>query len=299
MKINKIIWATDGSGEADIALVYAKYIASLTGAEIIGVHVIPMPTVMLFESLSGDEVEFKGWLRNVENEFSEKFTKIGKRLSKSSIKFDGVLLKGNPSDKIRELVKRKSADLVVMGKHGHGILGSIILGSETAKVVKNSDVPVLITKGKKGRKKIGFKHILVPIDLSENNEAALLNAMDIAELCTGRITVIFALRLEMYAKDIPAGALDIVIKQSVVELNKAVEQIKKKYKGSKEIDIKTEVIHGLSPGITISSYAEKKGTDIIVIHTHGRTGIKRLILGSVTEKILNHASCTVMALNPG
>jgi len=43
---------------------------------------------------------------------------------------------------------------------------------------------------------------------------------------------------------------------------------------------------------------EQKGTDLIVIHTHGRTGIKRLILGSVTEKIVNHASCTVLALRP-
>jgi len=299
MNIKKIIWATDGSGEADVALGYAKYIAGLTGAEIIGVHVIPLPTVMLFESLSGDDIEFTQWMKKVENNFSDKFVKLGKEFSKSNIDFDGVLLKGNPSEKIRELARRRGGELIVMGKHGHGILGSIILGSETAKVVKNSDMPVLITKGKKGQNKIGFKNILVPIDLSEKCETALLYAMDLAEKCAGRITAIYALSLDMYAQDIPAGALDIIIKQSVSELNKTVERIKKKYKGSKEISIKKEVIHGLSPAFTINNYAEQKNSDLIVIHTHGRTGIKRLILGSVTEKIVNNASCTVLALRPG
>lgn len=299
MKIKKIIWATDGSGEADTAFKYAKYMAGLTGAEIIGVHVIPMPTVMLFESLSGDDVEFKDWLKNVENDFTDKFAKIGKGLLKSDIKFDGVLLKGNPSEKIKELARRRSADLIVMGKHGHGILGSLLLGSETSKVIKSSPVPILITKAKKGQRKVGFKNILVPIDLSEMSDDALKYAMDLASLCGGRITAIYELRLDMYAQDIPAGALDIVIKQSISELNKTVERVKKKYKGPGDFSIKTEVIHGLSPAYTISSYAERKGTDLIVIHTHGRTGIKRLILGSVTEKIVNHAACTVLALRPG
>ena len=301
MKIKKIIWATDGSGEADIALGYTKYIAVLTGAEIIGVHVIPLPTVMLFESLSGDEVEFKKWMTKVENDFSNKFAKIGKELLKSDIKFEGVLLRGNPSDKIREFARRRGGGLIVMDKHGHGILGSILMGSETAKVVYPrgfNGSNALITKGEKGQRKFGFKNILVPIDLSEKCETALLYAMALAEQCAARITAIYALRLDMFAQDIPAGALDIVIKQSVSELGKTVERIKKKYKGSKKLSIKTEVVHGLSPAYTVSNYAEQKGTDLIVIHTHGRTGIKRLILGNVTERIVNHVSCTVLALRP-
>ncbi len=147
-------------------------------------------------------------------------------------------------------------------------------------------------------RKFGFKNILVPIDLSEKCETALLYAMALAEQCAARITAIYALRLDMFAQDIPAGALDIVIKQSVSELGKTVERIKKKYKGSKKLSIKTEVVHGLSPAYTVSNYAEQKGTDLIVIHTHGRTGIKRLILGNVTERIVNHVSCTVLALRP-
>ncbi len=297
MKIKKILWATDGSSEADDALSNAKYMAELTGAEIIGAHVIPLPTVLLFESLS-DDVEFKDWIIKVEDEFTKKFAKIQKQLSKSDIKFEGVLLKGKPSEKLREFARKRNADLIVMGKHGHGLIGSLLLGSETTKVVKASDKPVLITKAKKGRKKLSYKNILVPFDLAHKCHTALHTAMDIASASSGQITVIYALRLDMYAQDVPAGALNIVIKQSVSDLAKEVDRMVKEYKGPKDIKIKTEVVHGLSVASTISTYAEEKGTDIIVIHTHGRTGIKRVILGSVTDKVVNNATCTVLALNP-
>ena len=223
--------------------------------------------------------------------------KIQKTLSNSNIKFEGVLLKGRPSEKLREFARKRNVDLIVMGKHGHGLIGSLLLGSETSKVVKASDKPVLITKAKKGRKP-SYKNILVPFDLSHNCHTALHTAMDLANACAGRITVIYALRLDMYAQDVPAGALNIVIKQSISELAKEVERIVKEYKGSKDIKIKTEVVHGLSVASTISTYAEDKETELIVIHTHGRTGIKRVILGSVTDKVVNNATCSVLALNP-
>ncbi len=298
MKIKKILWATDGSKEADNALLNAKYMAELTGANIIGAHVIPLPTVMLFESLSGDEVEFKDWMTKVEDDFTKKFAKIEKNLAKSDIKFEGVLLRGNPSEKLREFARKRNADLIVMGKHGHGFIGSLILGSETSKVVKVTEKPVLITKAKAGRRKVSYKNILVPYDLSHKCKTALHSAMDIANATSGRITVIYALRLDMYAQDVPAGALNIVIRQSISELEKEVERIAKQYKGPKDIKIKTEVVHGLSVASTISTYAEEKGTDLIVIHTHGRTGINRLLLGSVTEKVIHNATCSVFAINP-
>jgi nucleotide-binding universal stress UspA family protein len=297
MKIKKILWATDGSEEADNALSNARYLAGLSGAEIIGAHVIPLPTVLLFESLS-DDVEFKNWIRKVEDEFTEKFAKIKKQLSKSNIKFEGVLLRGKPSEKLREFARKRNADLIVMGKHGHGIIASLLLGSETARVVKATDKPVLITKDKKGRKKISYSKILVPFDLSHKCHTALHAAMDIANAGGGHITVIYALRLDMYAQDVPAGALNIVIKQSISELANEVDRMVQKYKGAKDIKIKTEVVHGLSVASTISTYAEEKGTNLIVIHTHGRTGINRLIMGSVTDKVVNNATCSVLALNP-
>ncbi len=302
MEIKRILWATDGSDEAELALGYAKYIAGLSGAEIIGVHVIPLPVQLLFESLREEDEEFREWQSKVERRVSDRFVEVRSELLHSGIKFDGEILKGIPSDKIREFSLRKKADLIVMGKQGHGIMESVMVGSETVKVLKSSHIPVLAVKRTDPQQEIKFRNILVPIDLADDNETALIYALDIAGLAGAQVTAVYALRLDMYAQDIPAGALDIVIKQSVKELRERVGKIKTKYETTRGTAVKneitTKVIHGLSPAISIANYASKNNIDLIVINTHARTGLKRLILGSVTERVIPESPCSVLSLRP-
>ena len=302
MKIKKIVWATDGSQEAEKALDYSKYIAGKSGAEIVGVHVVPMTVQLLYENLSESKAEIKKWRSKIEDNAGKRFDEIKEDLKKSDINFDGVILKGAPSDKIKELAKRRNADLIVMGKHGHGLIESMLAGSETIKVLKSSHIPVLAVKTKKNKNKAEFKNILVPIDLSEESDSALTYALNIAQITGAGVTVIYVLRLDMYAQDIPAGALEMVIGQSEQALNNRASKIKKRFEStkgaSKNIKMTNEVIHGMSEAVTISNYASKKNIDLIVIHTHGRTGITRFLLGSVTERIISGAQCSVIALRP-
>ena len=302
MEIKRILWATDGSDEAELALEYAKYIAGLSGAEIIGVHVIPLPVQLLFESLREEDKEFHEWQSKVERRVSDRFVEVRSELLQSGIKFDGEILKGIPSDKIREFSRLKKADLIVMGKQGHGIIESVMVGSETVKVLKSSHIPVLAVKRTDPQQQIKFRNILVPIDLADDNETALIYALDLADLAGAQVTAVYALRLDMYAQDMPAGALDIVIKQSANELRERIGKIKTKYESSRGTAVKneitTKVIHGLSPAISIANYASKNNTDLIVINTHARTGLKRLILGSVTERVIPESPCSVLSLRP-
>jgi nucleotide-binding universal stress UspA family protein len=300
MKLKKIIWATDGSQESERALDYAKYIAGKSGAEIIGVHVVPMPVQLLLDNMRESNAEVREWRLKIENNAAKKFEEVNEALQKTGIKFEGVILKGIPSDKIKEFAERRKADLIVMGKHGHGFFESMVAGSETVRVLKSSRVPVLTVKNKNN--KAEFKNILVPLDLSEESDFALTYALNVAQLTGATITVIFVLRLDMYAQDIPAGALELVIEQSIKSLNKRAAQIKKTYESErgalKNIQMKTEVIHGMSEAVTISQYAAKHNIDLIIIHTHGRTGITRFLLGSVTERVVSSAQCSVLAMRP-
>jgi len=302
MKLKKIIWATDGSQESDTALDYAKYIAGKSGAEVIGVHVVPMPVQLLLDNMRESNAEIREWRLKIESNATKKFEEVNEELQKTGIKFDGVILKGIPSDKIKEFAKRKKADLIVMGKHGHGFFESMVAGSETVRLLKSSPVPVLAVKSKKNKNKAEFKNILVPIDLSEESDSALTYALEIAQLTGAKITVIFVLRLDMYAQDIPAGALELVIEQSIKSLKNRASRIKKRFESkrgaSKNIQMKTEVIHGMSEAVTISQYVAKNNTDLIIIHTHGRTGLTRFLLGSVTERVLSGAQCSVLAMRP-
>ena len=256
MKLKMIIWATDGSQESERALDYAKYIAGKSGAEIVGVHVVPMPIQSLFNNLSDSKAEIRKWRLRIENNAAKKFDEVKEELQKTGIKFDGVILKGVPSDRIKEFAKRRKADLIVMGKHGHGFFESMVAGSETVRVLKRSHVPVLAVKSTNNKKQAEFKTILVPIDMSEQSDFALTYALEIAQIVGAKITVIFVLRLGMYAQDIPASALEIAIEQSEKLLNKRAAQIKQKFErrkgASKNIKMNTKMIHGMSEAVTIS-----------------------------------------------
>ena len=302
MDIKRILWATDGSGEAELALEYSKYRAKLTGAEIIGVHVIPLPVQLLFESLRGEDEEFREWQSKVERRVSDRFVEVRNELLHSGIKFDGVILKGIPGDKIREFSRLRKADIIVMGKQGHGLLESMMVGSETVKVLKSSHIPVFAAKRSEPGKEIKISGIVVPIDLADDNETALNYALDLSGLTGAGVTAVYALRLDMYAQDMPASALDIVIRQSEKELRQRADEIKTKYESSSgkavKGSIKTEVIHGLSPAISVANYAARNNADLIVINTHARTGLKRLVLGSVTERMIQESPCSVLSLRP-
>lgn len=300
--MKKILWATDGSPEAEKALEFAKYLAIKSGAEILGVHVVPMPVQLLYENLRESSDHIEKWRLDIENSAADRFEKISKELDKAGVQFDGVILKGKPSDKIREIAKRKKADLVVMGKHGHGFFETMVAGSETIKVSKGSHIPVLAIKSKNKKGKAQFKNILVPIDLTECSDSAVLYALNIAQLTGATVRVIYVLRLDMYAQDIPAGALEMVIDQSEKALDKRVAKIKKAYErkksASKNIKITNEVTHGMTEAASISEYVQKHNIDLTVIHTHGRAGIKRFLLGSLTERVISSSQCSVLALRP-
>lgn len=298
--MKKILWATDGSAEAEKAYNYAKYLAAISGAEIIGVHVIPKPVQLLYENLNDSE-HIEKWRLSIEDSAVSSFEKISKDLKRAGVSFDGVLLKGKPSDKIREIAKKRKADLIVMGKHGHGFFESMVAGSETLKVLKGSHIPVLAVKAK-NKSKAQFKNILVPIDLTECSDSAVQYALRMAQLTGANVRVVYVLRLDMYAQDIPSGALEIVIEQSEKLLSQRVVKIKKAYErkksASKNIKINHEVIHGMTEAASISRYAQKNNSDLIVIHTHGRAGIRRILLGSVTERVISSSNCSVLALRP-
>jgi len=300
--MKKILWATDGSKEAEKSLEFAKYLAIKSKAEIIGVHVVPLPVQLLYENLSESKENIKNWRLNIENNAAIRFAEISNELKKVGIKFDGVILKGKPSDKIRETAKRIKADLIVLGKHGHGFFESMLVGSETIKVLKGSHIPVLAVKDENNKTKAQFNNILVPIDLTHESDSAVLYALNIAQLTGANVRVVHVLRLDMYAQDLPAGALEIVIVQTEKALNNRVSKIKKAFESkkssSKNIKITNEVIHGMSEAVTISNYAEKNKIDLIVIHTHGRIGISRFLLGSVTERVISSSRCSVLALKP-
>jgi nucleotide-binding universal stress UspA family protein len=306
-EIKKIIWGTDGSKESEEALNYAVFLAKKFNSEIIGVSVIPMPEQLIDEYFRKSQGEVHDWTVKVNENIESRLTSISSELTSQGVSFKGVVLEGEPNKEIVGLARRERADLIVMGKRGHGLMGRILTGSNTLKVLRESSVPVVAVKKSEERRAIEIRNILVPLDINQKVDSALDYAVDLAERINASISVLYVFKLVNYTNfEIPpivlADVMEGLMKSSLGELAKRVEKMKLRRRiRNREIDkleINTEVIEGISTSATIVDYATNKNTDLIVINTHGKKGIKKFVLGSVAEKVIQESPCTVLTLKP-
>ncbi|MER3445904.1 MAG: hypothetical protein C4291_03275 [Candidatus Dadabacteria bacterium] len=299
--IKKIIWATDGSKESNEALNYARFLAQKFGSKIIGVHVVEMPEKQIYDYLNDPESElYYRWMEKAEESYKVNLASIRDEMFNQGINFEGVVLKGEPNRKIVEFTRSEEADLIVMGRRGLGLIDRILIGSSTLKVLRESSVPVLAVGKRDKGEALDIRTILVPLEIYERADSALSYAMDLAERINAAISVLY---IFMYAYsyndyEIPPRVVEGLMRLSSDKLKEMVESMKLKRrirnKEAAELEINTEVIHGISPSVAIIDYASSKGIDLIVMNTHGRRGIKRFILGSVTEKVIQESPCAVI-----
>jgi nucleotide-binding universal stress UspA family protein len=306
-EIKKIIWGTDGSKESEEALNYAVFLAKKFNSEIIGVSVIPMPEQLIDEYFRKSQGEVHDWTVKVNENIESRLTSISSELASQGVSFKGMVLEGEPNKEIVGLARRERADLIVMGKRGHGLMGRILTGSNTLKVLRESSVPVVAVKKSEEGRAIEIRNILVPLDINQKVDSALDYAVDLAERINASISVLYVFKLVNYTNfEIPpivlADVMEGLMKSSLGELAKRVEKMKLRRRiRNREIDkleINTEVIQGISTSATIVDYATNKNTDLIVINTHGKKGIKKFVLGSVAEKVIQESPCTVLTLKP-
>jgi nucleotide-binding universal stress UspA family protein len=150
---------------------------------------------------------------------------------------------------------------------------------------------------KAGKEKTMYKKILVPLDGSKLAEAALPHAEAIAksegaEIILLRIPMIPA--MEFFARE-PSIALKIQQDEEALAkkyLNTKLNELKKE-----QIQASTIMLEGSVPD-TILGIAEETHSDMIVMSTHGRTGLQRWLMGSVADRVVHHAHIPVMLIHP-
>ena len=300
MKIRRILWATDGSKESNSALRYVTFFAKKMGAEILCLYVseISFPITSLYPIPQDFILEIA---EKTEKKFESRFKRVSKRLGKKGIDCTYKIVRDKTAQGIIKTVKSSDCDLIAMGKHGQGFLERFIIGSNTAKVLKSSPVPVLSIPGRGGKVVDKIENILVPVDVSNNTESAILASLDYAEFFNAAVTLLYVFWLDEKAYDIPPSMVERFMNKAHKILDRKANQVKKKFlrtKKSSKLSIHTEVIHGMSPASAIRRYVRKRNFDFIIMNTHDRKGIKRIILGSDAERVIREAPCPVLVIRP-
>ncbi|AIZ56508.1 universal stress protein [Candidatus Methanoplasma termitum] len=139
---------------------------------------------------------------------------------------------------------------------------------------------------------MNFKKILLPTDGSEFTKYAVEKAIELAALTGGRITALYVLDRSVYTSSPMDTALVNIYETLEKEGRYATGYVKEKADAA-GVEIEEKLIEGIPPKVILQE-AESGGYDLIVMGTLGRTGISKLLMGSVAEKIIQNAKCPVM-----
>jgi nucleotide-binding universal stress UspA family protein len=198
-----------------------------------------------------------------------------------------VCEQGEPYERIVDLSDAENADLIVMGRSGKGSVERALMGSVTARVIGYSQKDVLVVPSDA---EVGWKSILLATDGSRYSGAATARAVDFAQSYNGVLTALSVVDVpdEFYAEaaDV-ADALIVKAKKYAAAAKSEAE--------AKGVRSEGLVREGDSANI-ITSMAKDINADVIVMSSHGRTGLRRLLMGSVTAKVIGRSSCPVLVV---
>jgi nucleotide-binding universal stress UspA family protein len=165
--------------------------------------------------------------------------------------------------------------LIIVGRHGRTGLLRLMMGSVAAKVIGHAPCNVLVVSPTAS---IEFKNILIATDGSRYSEAAVREAVSIAKRCNS-----------------PLIAVSVAL--SDAEIRSAEGNIKWAVELASQEGIKIEGVTAIGkPYEAILETAQQKRADLIVVGSHGRKGIERLLMGSVTERVIGHTETAVLVV---
>ena len=283
--INKILWSTDFSDEAQEAFLYADAFAKTFDARIVALHVVPDISPALYDAALVVKGELEKRVAFVKEEAQKRFDSLKEA---KNLEFEALIKEGNAAKKIIETAEEEKADLIVLGRRGLSAIEKLFIGSVANQVLRASPVPVLLTKKKTGRPR--FKKILVPTDFSEQEERERDFAWKLAKGFDSSMTLLHVLELHDY--EFTPRALDEMF--DVVA--KRFEQREKKEK--EDIPVSEDVYRAINAAVGIVDYADTHNFDMIVISTCVQSKIERFFLGSTTEKVISYTQVPVFAISP-
>ncbi len=267
-KLGKFLLATDGSKYSEGAIREALSLSKRCSSELIAVSVVK--TNLEFE------VNMPQVIEKEEEETSKHLEAIKMRASQEGIDCEiSAPHSEEPYLEIVDSAAKSRADVIIMGRHGRTGLRSLMMGSVTARVIGHSPCNVLVIPPEA---KIDCRNILIATDGSGFSEAASREAIRIAKKCESALIVV-----SVAWNDAEVSAVNNSVEE-IVDLAKA-----------DGVQAEGLTLIG-KPYEVIVDIAKQRHTDLIVVGSHGRTGLKRLLMGSVTERVIGHTETAVLVV---
>lgn len=287
LSIQRILFPTDFSDGAARAFPQAAALAEWHDAELHIVHV-GGETTDDQESLPVGMETLESWLTQPGSDQTpslEAITIVQKEIEAAS-----------PAEQLVEYVASREIDLVVMGTHGRRGVRRMLLGSVTEEVVRKAPCPVLtVTAETDVPPRRAVRRILVPVDFSDASDVAVQHAKEIALTYGAELDLLHVVEEVAYPSAYGLEPPLFPTDEIVGRVEKTLGDMAREDIGYEHVQISVQVGY---PPMTILDYVRENEVDLLVIATHGRTGIDRLLMGSVAERILRESPVPVFLVKP-
>jgi len=267
-RMEKLMVATDGSKYSESAIRGAINLAKICSSNLIAVSVVK--TNLEFDSVLPQFVEKaeQGAIKHLES--------VKAQATKEGVNCMTVVsLSEEPYEDIIRHAIKNNVDMIIMGTHGKTEMKRLMMGSVTALVIGHAPCKILVLPL---NAKIECKNVLIATDGSKYSEVAASEAIGIAKRCGSSLIII------------SVASSDAEIASAKGNVNKVSEAAEKE-----GIKIKSVVANG-KPYELIVETSKQERADLIVVGSHGRTGLARLLMGSVTERVIGHAEVAVLVV---
>jgi nucleotide-binding universal stress UspA family protein len=265
-KLEKLLVATDRSlfseGAIAAAITFAKHCSS------------KLYVMTVVETNPEYETAGAEFLQKEEEEAVQYLASLKARALEEIPSCEAIFRHGDSASRlIVEEAAQKKVDMIAVGRRGRHGLEKVLLGSASAKVIGHAPCNVLVVPR---AARIECKNILIATDGSEHARTAALEAIEIAKRCGSRLTAISVVPSEDEKEKARTYAGDVV--QAAQKAG---------------ISGETMALVG-KPHEIIAGTAKSMGVDLIVMGAYGKTGLKKLLMGSTTEKVIGLAGCAVL-----
>lgn len=308
----RILVPLDGSARAERALTVAAQLARARNATLALLRVVPdlldvggyMVPAVATDSGAAEREEF---------EARDYLSAIAKRPVLNGLHVEQVVGFGVPAQVILDTIKSSAIDGVIIGSHGRTGLSRWVMGSIAQAVVRHATAPVLLLRQQgpaldelDGRER-PFR-ILLPLDGSELAEAAIAPAQVMGEAFSamGTYEIHLARVIPFISTAAPDPLRDAARAEATAQLERVAQQVTAATNGKAlvttsvimEIDVADALARMTRAGELVTGSLISDGCDLIAMATHGRTGLARLAIGSVTERVLSATIAPALIIRP-
>ncbi|PIF32777.1 nucleotide-binding universal stress UspA family protein [Flavobacterium sp. 9] len=264
--MKRILVPTDFSEHAEDALKVAAKIAKKNDSEIIILHMLELPHQMNDAILGGASIPETMLFMKKANEMLDE---ISSKPYLDGIKVTEIVKMDKPIHGITQVSKDYEVDLIIMGSHGSSGIEELLIGSNTEKVVRNSDIPVLVIKKDITDFKVG--NIVFASDFSEETKKPFEKLLNFTKFFESKIHLVTICTPNSFK---PTHVIQKAMDNFIAEFNLT--------------NYTTHIYNDTNIEKGIINFANSINADIIGMCTHGRTGFAHFFNGSISEGLVNH-----------